>query len=360
MDKSRESRLRNICKAINSGEWGGEKKDALTFLGDNNAPVLERWSFGCPALDVATGGGIPRGRIIEVYGPESGGKTTICYHAIAEFQKQYPDDEVGFVDTEYTFDGDYASAIGVNVENLLICQPESGDQALNVLRAMIQNGVGLIVVDSIAALVPKEELEGNIGELGVGQQARLMSQALRILTAETGRSRATIMFTNQERDKIGVMYGDKSTTPGGKALKYYASIRLKVVRVGSEKEGDIKVNNRVKATITKSKVCVPYRVANFIITFGKGIDSVAGVFDVAVEKKIITKSKRTFVFGERTLGVGRAASLDTLRQSKDIQEELQKAVGDAMPVFCAGGEDSPVEDEDDTKTSDSEVSVNDA
>ena len=324
MDKKREARLKNICKSINEGDWGGERKDAVTFLGSSDVPHVERWPSGCLALDEAMGGGWPKGRLVEVFGPESGGKSTICYHAIAEFQKAFTDEDVALIDSEFTFDPQYAQTLGVKVDQLLVCQPESGDQALNVARQLVrEENVKLIIVDSVAALVPKAELDGDIGDVGVAQQARLLSQTLRIITSEAGQHNATIIFTNQVREKIGVKWGEKTTTSGGRALRFYCSLRLDVRRIGSEKEGDVIVSNKVKATVQKSKVCVPYKVANFIITFGHGIDAMAGLFEAAVARKVIEKKGQSYIFDGSSLGRGKANALGKLREDIPMQDEVK-------------------------------------
>lgn len=367
MDKKRAEKLKKICQSINEGDWGGERKDALTFLGTSDIPHIERWHSGCYALDEAIGGGWPKGRLVEVFGPESGGKSTICYHALAEFQRAYPDEDVALVDSEYTFDPQYAQVLGVKVDQLLVCQPESGDQALNVVRQLVGLGIKLIIVDSVAALVPKSELDGDIGDVGVAKQARLLSQTMRILTGEAGQQGATIIFTNQVREKIGVRFGEKTTTSGGRALRFYCSLRVDVRRIGSEKEKDVFVSNRVKATVKKSKVCVPYKVANFIITFGRGIDATAGLFDAAIEAEIIEKKGQSYIFDGSSLGRGKANCLKKFREEPDMQEDVKnrlnrlntgnKKVVSPMLETAATEEQEP--DNNDLETQDDAVEVKD-
>ena len=256
---SREARIAKMCETINKGEHGGTNKDAMTWLGSREVKKLGRFSSGDPELDAALGGGWPIGRFIEIYGPESGGKSTLCLHAIAEFQKLFPDDDVALIDTEYSFDEEYAAALGVNTRWLMVHQPDNGTQALNVLEELIKLGVRLIIVDSVAALTTKEEMEGDLGDAQVAEQARLMSRALRRLTGEAGKRQTTVLWTNQLREKIGVTYGDTTTTPAGRALKHYASIRVGVRRVATEKEivdgVKVAIANETKADVKKNK-CV--------------------------------------------------------------------------------------------------------
>lgn len=321
----RKNQLKDICEKINKSNWGGANKDALNFLGNKETKLLERWPSGSPELDDALGGGWPMGRIIELYGAESSGKSTLTLHAIAEFQRSFPDDNVALIDTEFAFDTTYAKNLGVNTDLLLINQPESGEQALNVLDQMLDLGVKLFVVDSVAALTPQAELNGEIGDAHIGLQARMMSQALRRLVSKLGKSNATIIFTNQTRDKINTFgFGDKSTTSGGKALKFYSSVRVEVARIGSEKQGDVIVSNKVKATVKKNKTFSPFRIANFIITFGYGIDQVAAVLDDAINKKIVDKSGAWFSYGETRLGQGRQNTLDFLRTNEGLLDEIKE------------------------------------
>ena len=361
----RKVRLDKICKSVNSGNWGGDNHDAVTFLGDGNSRKMERFSSGSVELDDALGGGYPESRFIEVYGDMSSGKSTITYHAIAEFQKKYPDADVALIDVEYSLDMDYLRKLGVNLEYLIICQPESGDQALNVARSLVNNGVKLIVVDSVAALVPAAELAGEIGDAGVGQQARLMSQTMRILNTESGKRGCTIIWTNQIRDKIGGMsWGPKTTTSGGKALGFYSSIRCQVARTGSVKEKidgiDIPVSNNVKVTVTKNKTFSPYRVAEFVIAFGHGIDRLAGVFDRAIKYGVIEQKGSWFsAFGEQ-IGQGRMNAMDMLRNNPDylakIDDEVKNVIasGEKPSKAGKGVKRVPVTDEE-TESDDTTV-----
>jgi recombination protein RecA len=328
-----EKRLSEICAAINNGAFGGEGHDAVTYLGEEDIQSLERFSSGNIDLDEALGGGWPKGRFIEIFGPESGGKTTLVLHAIAEHQKKYPDEIVGLVDSEYSFDADYASKLGVNVSRLIVTQPTSGQQALNIMRQLIQHGVKCLVVDSVAALTTKEELEGDLGDAQVADQARMMSRALRTLTTEAGSRKATIFFTNQVREKIGIAYGEKTTTPAGRALKHYASIRVQVSRIGHVKEKidgeDIIVSAKTKADVKKNKTAPPFRSAEFVISFGHGIDKEAAVLDKAIELGIVERRGSWLQRGEEQLGQGRAVVLQRMREDPKLTEELSNAIKQA-------------------------------
>jgi len=326
----REKKIADICAAINKGAFGGDEHNAVTYLGSRDAIALERFPSGSPKLDEALGGGWPKGRQAEIFGPESGGKTTLALHAIAEYQKKYPDDEVALIDTEFSFDQEYAENIGVNTKYLIVHQPDSGDQALNILRQLIQMGVACIVVDSVAALTTKAELDGDLGDQQVADQARLMSRSLRTLTGEAGRRQATIFWTNQVREKIGVMWGDKTTTPAGRALKHYASIRVQIVAIGKNTEQDgkdkIVVSSKNKATVKKNKTAAPFKVAEFCISFGHGIDHAAEVLDTAMSFKVVTKKGSTISFGEEILAVGHAATLERIRGDVELMARVEKAI----------------------------------
>jgi recombination protein RecA len=331
MDDARRKRLEQICKQVNSGEFGGEHKDALAFCGSTEETTkLIRWSSGCPALDKALGGGWPRGRFIELYGPESSGKTTLTLHAIAEYQKKWPEEDVAFIDTEFAFEEEYAKALGVNVDHLIVHQPDNAEQALNVLKQLVQLGVKLFVVDSVAALSSIKEQEGDLGDIPVGMQARLMASSLRQLAGICGRADATVLWTNQLREKIGVTYGDKTTTPAGRALKHYASVRTAIARIGSEKEmvdGEkINVCNHVKVDVKKNKTAPPFRVAKFYITFGFGIDMVAAYLDGALKAGVVKKSGGWHSIGDIKIGNGRLNVLNELRENDEMLEDLKTAV----------------------------------
>lgn len=331
----REQRLKLICDTINKTAFGGSNKDALTYLGSRDSIQMERWSSGDPGLDDALGGGWPRGRFIELFGPESGGKSTLVLHAIAEFQSKYPQEDCALIDTEFSFDEFYARRIGVDTKFLMVHQPDSGEQALNILKLLIQNGVKLIAVDSVAALTTKAELEGDIGDQHIGQQARLMSGALRQLAAEAGRHDATVFWTNQVRDKIGVMWGDRTTTPAGRALPHYASIRCNISAIGKVREKvkgeDVVVSSKNKVTVRKNKTAAPFKTAEFCISFGYGIDAVAGILDSAIEHKIIIKKGAWFSFkGDKdNIGQGRAGVLKRLRKEKDLFDEVKSKLSEA-------------------------------
>lgn len=329
----REARIKAICESINKGTFGGEKHDAVTYLGSGDSVTMERFSSGCSSLDDALGGGWPKGRFIEVFGPESGGKTTLVLHAVAEHQKKYPDEDVGLIDSEFAFDEEYARALGVNTKHLIVNQPESGEQALNVLSLLIKSGVKCLVVDSVAALTTKAELDGDIGDTHVGEQARLMSQALRRLVQEAGSRDTTVFWTNQVREKIGIMWGDKSTTPAGRALKHYASIRVNVVRIGTVKEKingeDVAVCNRTKADVKKNKTAPPFRVAEFYISYGHGIDTAAALLDGALARKVITKRGSWFFFNGEQLSQGRMDMLDVMRKDTELNQKISAALEEA-------------------------------
>jgi recombination protein RecA len=330
----RETKLKEICDIINKGTFGGEKHDAVTYVGADDVIPIERFSTGCPELDDALGGGWPKGRQVELSGAESTGKTTMVYHAIAEYQKKYPTDDVALIDAEHSTDESYAQALGVDMRYLLVNQPDSAEQALNIVSLFIQNGVKLIVVDSVAALTPKSELEGDVGVgSGMAEQARIMSQALRRLTTEAGSHDVTILWTNQIREKLGVLWGDKTTTPAGRALKHYASVRVKFNRIGTVREDvdgeKIAVCIRVKAEVAKSKVSPPFRTAEFYISFGKGVDGVAALLDAAMARSVIVRRGAWFALGDEQLGQGRMAVLDRMRQDEELRNKISAAIEQA-------------------------------
>ena len=333
-ETSREKRIREICDTINTGSFGGENHDAVTYLGSGDVTGIERFSSGCCDLDDALGGGWPKGRFVEIFGPESGGKTTIALQGLAQYQLKYPNDDVALVDSEYSLDEEYAKALGVDMRYLIVNQPESGEQALNVISQLIQSGVRLLVVDSVAALTPKSELEGDVGEgSGMAEQARIMSKALRRLTTEAGSRDVTIFWTNQVREKLNVLYGDKTTTPAGHALKHYASIRVKVDRIGTVKEKingvDVAVCNKTRADVRKNKTSPPFRVAIFYITYGHGIDMAASLLDGALARKVIEKRGAWFAFDGEQIGQGRVSTLDLLRKDVELSGRVSKALEEA-------------------------------
>ncbi|PIE22477.1 MAG: recombinase RecA [Planctomycetota bacterium] len=301
-------------------------KGSIMRLGDGTVVPIEGISTGSPSLDLALGGaGVPRGRIIEIYGPESSGKTTLTLHIIAEAQKR--GGMAAFIDAEHALDPSYAQKLGVNLSELLVSQPDSGEQALDIAETLVKsNALDVIVVDSVAALVPRAELEGDIGDSHVGLQARLMSQALRKLTGICAKSRTCLIFINQIREKIGVMFGSPETTSGGRALKFYCSVRMDIRRIGQIKSGDRVVGNRTKVTVVKNKVAPPFRKVEFDIIYNKGISRIGDVLDLALDHKIVQRSGAWFSFGETRLGQGRERVVDMLEENHDLLETIQTQV----------------------------------
>jgi len=280
---------------------------------------------GAPSLDIALGiGGVPRGRIIEIYGPESSGKTTLALHIVANAQKT---GSAAFIDAEHALDPAYAKKIGVNLDDLLISQPDTGEQALDIVETLVKsNAVDVIVIDSVAALTPQAEIEGEMGDTHVGRQARLMSQALRKLTAIVAKGNVTVIFINQIRMKIGVMFGNPETTSGGQALKFYSSVRIEVRRAAQIKQGDQIVGNRVKAKIVKNKVAPPFQTTEFDIMYNEGISKEGDLIDTGVKYEVVAKTGNSFSFGEAKLGVGREKAKTYLRENPKIYKEIEKAV----------------------------------
>jgi recombination protein RecA len=277
---------------------------AVMRLGDTRHSKVETIPSGSFSLDIALGvGGLPKGRVIEIFGPESSGKTTLALHAVAEAQKR--GGKAAFIDAEHALDPEYAARIGVKIKELIISQPDNGEEALNILESLVRsNSIAVVVVDSVAALTPKAEIEGEMGQSHMGLQARLMSQALRKLTAIADKSGTIVIFINQTRMKIGIIFGNPETTPGGMALKFYASVRIDIRRIAQIKKGDESIGNRVKAKIVKNKVASPFKIAEFDIMFGEGISYEADVMNTAIKYEIIKKNGATFYFGEEKLGVG--------------------------------------------------------
>jgi recombination protein RecA len=305
-------------------------KGTIMKLGDQAIEQMEAISTGSIALDVALGiGGFPKGRIIEIYGPESSGKTTLAIHAIAECQKS--GGIAAMIDAEHAFDRGYAEKLGVDTGNLLISQPDNGEQALEIADNLIRSGaIDIIVIDSVAALTPKSEIEGEMGDSKMGLQARLMSQALRKLTATISRTGCTCIFINQLREKIGVMFGNPETTTGGNALKFYASVRLDIRRTGQLKDGDSVYGNRTKVKVVKNKVAPPFRTAEFDIIYGEGISKIGEIIDLGVELNIIKKSGSWFSFEETKLGQGRDSVKNILTENPDLAEILEKRITEAL------------------------------
>lgn len=319
-------------------------KGSIMRLDDDPANIPEGISTGSISLDLALGGrGIPRGRVVEVYGPESSGKTTLTLHAIAEVQKQ--GGVAAFIDAEHALDPAWARRLGVNLEELLVSQPDTGEQGLEICELLVRsNAVDLIVVDSVAALIPRAEIEGEMGDSHVGLQARLMSQALRKLTGAISRSKTTVIFINQIREKIGVMFGNPETTPGGRALKFYASVRIDIRRTASIKDGDKAVGNRTRARVVKNKIAPPFRQAEFDIMFDEGISASGDLIDMAVEEDVVQKSGAWFSFGEVRLGQGRENSKQFIRENEDLFAEIKKLVMAAKGVLPVG--EAPPHDEE--------------
>ncbi len=301
-------------------------KGSIMRLGENVKLNIDFIPTGSLALDIALGiGGIPRGRIIEIYGPESSGKTTVALHAIAEAQKE--GGIAAFIDAEHALDPGYAKNLGVDVENLIVSQPDTGEQALEIAEALVRSGaVDIIVVDSVAALVPKVEIEGEMGDSHMGLQARLMSQALRKLAGAISKSNASIVFINQLREKIGVMFGSPETTTGGRALKFYASVRLDIRRIETLKEGDQMIGNRTRIRVVKNKVAPPFKQAEFDIMYGTGISKEGNILDVGVDSEIIDKAGSWYSYGEHRLGQGRENSKNFLLDNPEILNEIERKI----------------------------------
>jgi recombination protein RecA len=303
-------------------------KGSIMKLGQSRTMAVETISTGSLSLDMALGGGIPRGRVVEIYGPESSGKTTLTLHAIAEVQRG--GGTAAFIDAENALDPAYAKRLGVDVENLLISQPDNGEQALEIVETLVRsNAVDIIVVDSVAALVPRAEIEGDMGDAQMGLQARLMSQALRKLTGVISRSKATVVFINQLRMKIGVMFGNPETTTGGNALKFYSSVRMDIRRISQIKQGDEVIGNRTRVKVVKNKIAPPFRQAEFDIMYNKGISKSGDVLDLAVNHGIVEKSGAWFAYKGEKIGQGREATKKYLEDNPKVMEELAKAVREA-------------------------------
>lgn len=298
---------------------------SIMKLGEAKKVDVELLSSGSLSLDIALGGGYPKGRIIEIYGPESSGKTTLTLHAIAEIQKQ--GGTAAFIDAEHALDPSYAKKVGVDTENLLISQPDNGEQALEIVETLVRsNAVDLIVVDSVAALTPQAEIDGDMGDSHMGLQARLMSQALRKLTGIINKSKATVIFINQIRMKIGVMFGNPETTTGGNALKFYASVRADIRRIGQIKDGENIIGNRTKVKIVKNKIAPPFRVAEFDIMYNEGISKTGDVLDLGVQYGIVGKAGAWFDYADAKIGQGREQTKKYLKENPKVLEEIDKKV----------------------------------
>ncbi len=325
---------------------------AIMPLGASHLLTVEGISTGSLSLDMALGGfGLPRGRIIEIYGPESSGKTTLALHVCAEAQKA--DGIAAIIDAEHAFDPTWAKKLGVELDTLLVSQPSSGEEAMQICEMLVKsNAVDVIVIDSVAALVPRAELEGEIGDSHVGLQARLMSQALRKLTGAIAKSKCVVIFINQIREKIGVMFGSPETTPGGRALKFYCSCRIDVRRIGALKDGEEQVGQRVKAKIVKNKVAPPFRVAEFDMMHSDGISFEGDVLDLGTLHKVVSRSGAWFKYGEVYLGQGKEKARNFLIENPDVAEEIKQQ------VLANGGYASPVNEEDAEEEAETEDAVN--
>lgn len=320
---------------------------SIIRLGEAQHMQTESYPTGSLSLDIALGvGGVPRGRVTEIYGPESSGKTTICQHIIAEVQKV--GGVAAFIDMEHALDPVYAARVGVDIDNLLVSQPDTGEQALEITETLVRSGgVDIVVIDSVAALVPRSEIEGDMGDATMGVQARLMSQALRKLSGAINQTKTTVIFTNQLRQKIGIMFGNPETTTGGNALKFYASVRLDVRRIQAIKVGDEVIGNRTKVKVVKNKVAPPFRTAEFDIMFNEGISKSGDVLDLATKFEVVQKRGAFFSYGDQRLGQGRENAKDYLRQNVGLMNEIdgvirQKALSGeiALPLEIGGGEDA--------------------
>jgi recombination protein RecA len=322
--KEKNARLKAVELAVEQIErqFG---QGSIMKLGEGMKVAVETIPTGSLSLDLALGGGIPKGRIIEVYGPESSGKTTLALHAVAEVQKQ--GGLAAFIDAEHAVDPEYAAKIGVNLDDLLISQPDTGEQALEICETLVRSSaVDIVVVDSVAALVPRAEIEGDMGDSHMGLQARLMSQALRKLTGVIAKSKTTVIFINQLRMKIGVMFGNPETTSGGNALKYYASVRLDIRRTEALKDGDNVIGNHVKVKVVKNKIAAPFKIAEFDIMYNEGISTAGDIIDLAVKEGLINKAGAWYSYKEEKSGQGREAAKQFLKDHPEVIQELDKTI----------------------------------
>jgi len=320
--KAAESAIDQIKERFGDG--------AIMRFGEAKTMQVDAVPTGCLSLDIALGvGGVPRGRIIEIYGPEASGKTTLAQHVVAELQKM--GGVAAFVDAEHALDPDYAKKIGVNIKELLISQPDNGEQALEIVETLIRsNGIDVVVVDSVAALVPQKEIEGEMGDSHMGLHARLMSQALRKLTGVISKSNTVLIFINQTRMKIGVVFGNPETTTGGMALKFYSSVRIEVRRSAQIKQGDKAIGNRVKAKVVKNKVAAPFQTCEFDIMYNEGISIAGDMLDLGVAREVIKKSGNSYSYGEEKLGVGRENAKRYLRENPRLIKQIKKQIWDEI------------------------------
>ena len=324
MDDSKKQAL-NLALTQITKQFGD---GSIMKLGEQSKIDVELFSSGSLALDLALGGGFPKGRIIEIYGPESSGKTTLALHAISEIQKQ--GGQAAFIDAEHALDPSYARKIGVDTSNLLISQPDNGEQALEICETLVRSGaVDLIIVDSVAALVPQAEIDGDMGDAQMGLQARLMSQAMRKLTGIISKTKATVIFINQIRMKIGVMFGNPETTTGGNALKFYASVRVDIRRIGQIKDGENVSGNRTKIKVVKNKIAAPFRTAEFDIMYNEGISKTGDVLDLAVQYGVLEKAGAFFKYNGETLGQGREAVKRLFKEKPELMSEIEAKVREA-------------------------------
>jgi len=307
-------------------------KGSIMRLGEQPSISVNVIPTGSISLDAALGvGGVPRGRVVEIYGPESSGKTTLALHIIANAQAR--GGLAAFIDAEHALDPEYAQKLGVNLDDLLVSQPDFGEQALEITETLVRSGsVDVIVIDSVAALVPRSELEGDMGDAQMGLQARLMSQALRKLAGIVSKSNTCLVFINQVRQKIGVMFGNPETTTGGRALKFYASVRVDIRRIASIKQGDEVIGNRTKAKVVKNKVAAPFRIAEFDIMYGEGISKTGELLDLGIEHRLVQKSGSWYSYGETRLGQGREAARSFLRENPDVAGELEARIREALEL----------------------------
>ncbi|AMA63391.1 MAG: recombinase RecA [Kurthia gibsonii] len=342
----RKAALDNALKQIEK-QFG---KGSVMKLGEQADRKIQTSPSGSLALDTALGvGGYPKGRVVEIYGPESSGKTTVTLHAIAEIQKA--GGQAAFIDAEHALDPVYAQKLGVNIDELLLSQPDTGEQALEITEALVRSGaIDIIVIDSVAALVPKAEIEGEMGDSHMGLQARLMSQALRKLSGIINKSNCIAIFINQVREKIGVMFGNPETTTGGRALKFYSSVRLEVRRAESIKQGNDIVGNRTKIKVVKNKVAPPFKTAEVDIMYGEGISKEGEIIDIGVEKEIVQKSGSWYAYGDERLGQGRENAKEFLKENPEVQAEIAQKIreksGIATTEFVAAPEEDEVMDEE--------------
>lgn len=348
---NREEKMKALDNALTQIEKAYGKGSVMK-LGDSGVNMnVETVPTGSLSLDIALGlGGIPKGRVIEVYGPESSGKTTVTLHMVAEVQKR--GGIAGFIDAEHALDPVYAKNIGVDIDNLYISQPDNGEQALEITETMVRSGaVDIVIVDSVAALVPKAEIDGEMGDSHVGLQARLMSQALRKLTGIISKSNCTVVFINQLREKVGVMFGNPETTTGGRALKFYSSVRMDVRKIETLKQGGDMVGNRVRIKIVKNKIAPPFKEAEFDIMFGQGISKEGDILDLAVKENIVEKSGAWYAYGGIKIGQGRENAKTYLRDNPAVCEEIEKKVRAAYGLIPGEeGKKATAQDEKGTKT----------